>query len=82
MSMKIYNGYILKDQLSMYKIYKFVDGLREKATLEGRKRIQNMVIKDFLYFYYWSITETPSTVYAMPAMLMYMRCCRRKSRNA
>ena len=53
MSMKIYNGYILKDQLSMYKIYKFVDGLREKATLEGRKRIQNMVIKDFLYFYYY-----------------------------
>lgn len=53
MSTKIYNGYILKEQLSMYELNKFMDELRKKANLEGRKRIQNMVIKDFLYFYYY-----------------------------
>lgn len=53
MSMKIYNGYILKEQLNMYELNKFMDELRKKVNLEGRKRIQNMVIKDFLYFYYY-----------------------------
>lgn len=53
MSLKIYNGYILKEQLDMYELNKFMDELRKKVNLEGRKRIQNMVIKDFLYFYYY-----------------------------